>query len=176
MSYKKLVSLLAVSTLALAACAADEEPTDDDTEQTEDVDKTDDTEGSNSNSLIEDAKNSSGDAYPEYGLTVTGAWTVDGYEVEYAPGDAATIPANIITEAEGYNVYLLEDGVVSEIVSDEPEVEFTVDEPSADAEYVVGVSPDELGEVGDEVAADDFYRSEKVVLVEGSADEEAEEE
>lgn len=177
MSYKKLVSLLAVSTLALAACAADEEePTGDDTEQTEDVDNTDDTEGSSSNSLIEDAKNSSGDAYPEYGLTVTGAWTVDGYEVEYVPGDAATIPASVITEAEGYNVYLLENGVVSEIVSDEPEVEFTVDEPSADAEYVVGVSPDELGEVGDEVAADDFYRSEKVVLVEGSADEEAEEE
>lgn len=171
MSYKKLVSLLAVSTLALAACAADEEePTGEDTEQTED------TEGSSSNSLIEDAKNSSGDAFPEYGLTVTGAWTVDGYEVEYVPGDAATIPASVITEAEGYNVYLLEDGVVSEIVSDEPEVEFTVDEPSADAEYVVGVSPDELGEVGDEVAADDFYRSEKVVLVEGSADEEAEEE
>lgn len=171
MSYKKLVSLLAVSTLALAACAADEEePTGDDTEKTED------TEGSSSNSLIEDAKNSAGDAFPEYGLTVTGAWTVDGYEVEYVPGDAATIPASVITEAEGYNVYLLENGVVSEIVSDEPEVEFTVDEPSADAEYVVGVSPDELGEVGDEVAADDFYRSEKVVLVEGSADEEAEEE
>lgn len=171
MSYKKLVSLLAVSTLALAACAADEEePTGDDTEQTED------TEGSSSNSLIEDAKNSAGDAFPEYGLTVTGAWTVDGYEVEYVPGDAATIPVSVITEAEGYNVYLLENGVVSEIVSDEPEVEFTVDEPSADAEYVVGVSPDELGEVGDEVAADDFYRSEKVVLVEGSADEEAEEE
>lgn len=177
MSYKKLVSLLAVSTLALAACGADEEPATDDTEQTEDVETEDDTEetaGSSSSSLIEDAKNNAGDAFPEYGLTVTGLWTVDGYEVEYPAGEAATIPASVITEAEGYNVYLLEDGVITEVVSDEPAVEFTVDEPSADTEYVVGVSPDELGEAGDEVATDDFYRFEKVVFVEGSAEEEAE--
>lgn len=175
MSYKKLVSLLAVSTLALAACAADEEPTTDDTEQTEDVETEDDTEetaGSSSSSLIEDAKNNAGDAFPEYGLTVTGLWTVDGYEVEYPAGEAATIPASVITEAEGYNVYLLEDGVITEVVSDEPAVEFTVDEPSADTEYVVGVSPDELGEAGDEVATDDFYRFEKVVFVEAAAAEE----
>lgn len=179
MSYKKLVSLLAVSTFALAACGADEEPTTDDTEQTEDVeteDETDETEGSNSSSLIEDAKNNAGDAFPEYGLTVTGLWTVDGYQVEYPAGEAATIPASIITEAEGYNVYLLEDGVITDVVSDEPAVEFTVEEPSADTEYVVGVSPDELGEAGDEVAEDDFYRSEKVVLVEAAAEEEAVEE
>lgn len=177
MSYKKLVSLLAVSTLALAACAADEEPTTDDTEQTEDVETEDDTEetaGSSSSSLIEDAKNNAGDAFPEYGLTVTGLWTVDGYKVEYPAGEAATIPASVITEAEGYNVYLLEDGVITEVVSDEPAVEFTVDEPSADTEYVVGVSPDELGEAGDEVATDDFYRFEKVVFVEAAAEEEAE--
>ena len=175
MSYKKLVSLLAVSTLALAACAADEEPTTDDTEQTEDVETEDDTEetaGSSSSSLIEDAKNNAGDAFPEYGLTVTGLWTVDGYKVEYPAGEAATIPASVITEAEGYNVYLLEDGVITEVVSDEPAVEFTVDEPSADTEYVVGVSPDELGEAGDEVATDDFYRFEKVVFVEAAAAEE----
>lgn len=179
MSYKKLVSLLAVSTFALAACGADEEPTTDDTEQTEDVeteDETDETEGSSSSSLIEDAKNSAGDAFPEYGLTVTGLWTVDGYQVEYPAGGPATVPATIITDAEDYHVYLLENGVVADVVSGEGAVEFTVEEPSADTEYVVGVSPDELGEAGDEVAEDDFYRSEKVVLVEAAAEEEAAEE
>src|SRR5690625_337444 len=184
MSYKKLVSLLAVSTLALGACATDdaEEPATEDTEQTEDTgaetdettdaEDTEETKGS-SQDLIEQAKQQSGEAFPEYGLEVTGAWTVDGYEVEYAPGEAATIPVTALTDAESYNVYLLEDGTVAEVVSDTAEVEFTVEEPSADAEYVVGISPDELGEVGDEVAADDSYRYENVVLVEGSAAEES---
>ena len=178
MSYKKLVSLLAVSTLALAACGSDdaEEPTTDDTEQTEETD-TEETEGSSSQDLIDQAKNETGDAFPDYGLEVVGTWTVDGYEVGYAPGEAATIPANVITEAaDGYNVYLLEDGVVVEVVSDTPEVEFTVETPSADTEYVVGVSPEDLGQAGDEVAVEDFERSENVVLVEEepAADEEAE--
>lgn len=180
MSYKKLISLLAVSTLALGACATDdaEEPATEDTEQTEDTgaetEDTTDTEesGSSSQDLIEQAKQQSGEAFPEYGLEVVGTWTVDGYEVEYAPGEAATIPVTALTEAESYNVYLLEDGTVAEVVSDTPEVEFTVEDPSADTEYVVGISPDQLGEVGDEVAVDDFYRYENVVLVEGSAAEE----
>ena len=170
MSYKKLVSLFAVSTLALGACATDdaEEPETGDTEQTEE------TEGSDSQDLIEQAKNDSGEAFPEYGLEVVGTWTVDGYEVGYTPGEAATIPADIITEAEEYNAYLLEDGVIYEVISDTPEVEFTVDDPAADAEYIVGVSPEDLGQAGDEANADDFARSEKVVLVEAEPEDEAE--
>lgn len=177
MSYKKLVSLLAVSTLALAACGSDnaEEPKVDETEQTEETETTE-TEGSSTQELIDQAKNESGDAFPDYGLEVVGTWTVDGYEVGYAPGEAATIPANVITEAaDGYNVYLLEDGVVAEVVSDTPEVEFTVDTPSADTEYVVGVSPEDLGQAGDEVAVEDFERFETILLVEQEpTDEEAE--
>ena len=53
-------------------------------------------------------------------------------------------------------MYLLEDGVVSEVVSDEPAVEFVVADPSADVVYHVGISPDDLGAVGDEVSEDDL--------------------
>jgi len=176
MSYKKLLSLLAVSTLALGACGTDdaEEPETDDTEQTGET-ESDETADSSSQDLINQAKDNSGEAYPEYGLEVTGTWTTEGYEVGHAPGEAATIPVDIISEEEAYNAYLLEDGVITEVVSDTPEVEFTVDDPSAEAEYVVGVSPEDLGEAGDEVDAEDFVRSEKVILVEAEPEEEAEE-
>lgn len=181
MSYKKLVSLFAVSALALGACADDtaDEPATDDTEEVEDVDQaedttedTDDTEGSSSQDLIEAARNESGDAFPEYGITVTGTWTPDGNVVQYAPGEAATLPVSIVSEHSEYNTYLLENGVVAEVISDEEAPEFTVESPSADVEYVVGVSPDDLGEAGDEVAADDLYRSEIVLFEEEAAAEE----
>lgn len=181
MSYKKLVSLFAVSALALAACGTTEdteEPATDETEQTEDVDQTEDTEDADSGDLIQEAQEQSGDAFPEYGLSVgeAGAWTEEGYLVQHAPGEAAVIPVVIDTEQEDYNVYLVEGGVISEVVSNEPEFEFTVDSPSADAEYLVGVSPDDLGEAGDEVAPDDFYRSDVVIFEEAepAAEEEAE--
>jgi len=175
MSYKKLVSLFAVSTLALAACGTQdtEEPATDDTEQTEETDTTEDTEGtddsgeaSSSQDLINQAQENSGEASPEYGLEITGTWSEEGYIIQHAPGEAATIPVAITSEQEEYNTYLLEDGVIAEVVSNEPEPEITVESPSADTEYVVGVSPDDLGEVGDEVAVDDLYRSETIVFEE----------
>lgn len=181
MSYKKLVSLFAVSALALGACGAndaEETPETDDTEQQEDVDADADStdEAASSDDLIEQAKEQAGDAFPDYGLTVTGTWTVDGYAVEYAAGEAATIPVNIVSEETEYNVYLLEDGAVAEVVSNEPAVEFVVEAPSADVSYVVGISPEDLGAVGDEVAVEDFERHENIVLVEAAAEEEAAEE
>lgn len=190
MNYKKLVSLLAVSTLALSACGttedAEETPTDEteevDTDTTEDVDETEETEdteeteSSSSEDLIQKAQEASGDAFPEYDLYVAGAWTQEGRVVQYAPGEAAAIPVSVITEQGEYNVYLLEDGVVTEVVSDEPEFELVVDAPSADVEYVVGISPEELGEVGAELSEDDFERSEKVVFEEAEPAAEAEEE
>jgi hypothetical protein len=186
MSYKKLVSLFAVSTLALAACGTTddaEQPATDDTEQTEDVEQTEDAdqtedtadEGSeddvaSSDDLLQQAQEESGDAMPVYGLAVgeAGAWTQDGYVVQHAPGEAATIPVVITPteEAGDFNVYLTEDGVITDVVSNETELEFTVESPSADVEYVVGVSPDDLGEVGDEVAAEDFYRADVVLFEE----------
>lgn len=177
MSYKKLVSLLAVSTLALGACATDEAE-EDNTDAAEEVEveeeETEETEGSSTKDLIEQAKGESGEAFPDYGLTVVGAWTVDGYNIDYVTGEGATIPVEIVTEKDSYNVYLLEDGLVSEVVSNEPEVNFLVEDPSADVEYHVGISPEDLGEVGDEVSVDDFKRSERIIFseVEAGADEE----
>lgn len=179
MNYKKLVSLFAVSTLALSACGttddAEETPTDD-TEEVEDVETDETEETASSEDLMEQAVQNSGDAFPEYGLYVTGAWTQDGRVVQHAPGEAATIPVSVISEQTAFNVYLVENGVITEVVSDEAEVEFVVDAPSADVEYVVGVSPEALGEAGDEVAAEDFERSEVIVFEEAEpAAEEAEE-
>lgn len=177
MSYKKLVSLLAVSALALGACGTDdaEEPATDGMDETEEVEEeTEETEGSSTQDLIEQAKGESGNAFPDYGLTVTGSWTVDGYSIGYVDGEPAVIPVNIVTEKESYNVYLLEDGIVSEMVSNEPEIEFMVEDPTADVEYHVGISPDDLGAVGDEVSVDDFKRSERIIFeqVEPTEDEE----
>jgi hypothetical protein len=187
MNYKKIVSLLAVSTLALAACGTEqtEEPTTDDTEQVEDAategaedtESTEDTEGTSSvQEQIEQAKEQSGEAFPEYGLYVAGQWTEDGIEVNHAPGESATIPVQVTTEAEEYHVYLVEDGIITQVVSNEPEPELVVESPSADTEYLVGISPDNLGAEGDEVAEEDFYRVDKVLLVEQepTAEEEAE--
>lgn len=169
MSYKKLVSLFAVSALVLGACA-----TDDATEDTatDDVEETEEVEGSTKD-LMEQAKGEAGDAFPDYGLTVTGNWTTEGYSIGHPAGEAATIPVSIITENETYNVYLLEDGLVSEVVSDEGAVEFIVADPSADVVYHVGVSPDDLGAEGDEVSEDDFARFEKIIfeVVEPAAEE-----
>lgn len=171
MSYKKLVSLFAVSALALGACGADDaDDTDsgtDDTEQTE--------EGTDSGDLINQAKEDSGEAFPEYGIEVLGVWTEDGWAVEYVPGQEGTIPVSAITEAEEYYVYLVEDGVIAEVVANEPEVEFVVDSPSADVDYLVGISPEEVGSEGDEVTEEAFPRHEKIIFVEGEESAEEEE-
>lgn len=174
MSYKKLVSLFAVSAFALGACGTDdavEETGTDDAEETEEVEEA---EESSTKDLLEQAKGEAGSAFPDYGLTVSGAWTTEGYNIDYVAGEDAVIPVSIVTEKETYNVYLLEDGMVSEIVSNEPAVEFMVADPSADVEYHVGISPDELGAEGEEVSVDDFERFEKIIFteVEPAAEEE----
>lgn len=178
MNYKKLVSLFAVSTLALSACGttddAEETPTDD----VEDVEETDDTTeetASSSSDLMDRAQENTGDAFPEYGLYVPGAWSAEGRIVQYAPGEAAVIPVSITSDHTEYNVYLVEDGVITEVVSNEPEVELTVETPSADTVYVVGVSPDVVGEAGDEVSEEDFYRAETVMFEEAEPVAETEE-
>lgn len=175
MSYKKLVSLFAVSAFALGACGTDDAAEDtatDDMDETEEVEEAE--EGSSTADLLEQAKGEAGSAFPDYGLTVTGNWTTEGYVIGHEAGEPATVPVSIVTENETYNVYLLEDGLVSEIVSDEPAVEFIVADPSADTIYHVGISPDDLGAVGDEVVEEDFARFEKIIfeVVEPAAEEE----
>ncbi len=177
MGYKKLVSLFAVSALALGACADNtaEEPATDETEEVTEVEETaeettdetteeaaGDGEGSSTEDLLQQAQDQAGEAFPEYGLYVPGTWTEEGTVVEYAPGEAATVPVQITTEHEAFNVYLVEDGVISEVISNEAEPEFTVESPSEEVTYQVGVSPDDLGQAGDEVADEDFYRVDTV--------------
>ena len=169
MNYKKLVSLFAVSTLALSACG-----TTDEADDTVDTTETEDT-ASSSDDLIDRALENTGDAFPEYGLYVPGAWSADGRIVQYATGEDAVIPVDITTDHEAYYVYLLEDGVITQVEENNPETEFTVENPSADTDYMVGVSPDELGAVGDEVAEEDFYRAERVIIEEVEPTPETEE-
>ena len=76
MNYKKLVSLFAVSTLALSACG-----TTDEADDTVDTTETEDT-ASSSDDLIDRALENTGDAFPEYGLYVPGAWSADGRIVQ----------------------------------------------------------------------------------------------
>ena len=169
MNYKKLVSLFAVSTLALSACG-----TTDEADDTVDTTETEDT-ASSSDDLMDRALENTGDAFPEYGLYVPGAWSADGRIVQYATGEEAVIAVDITTDHEAYNVYLLEDGVVTQVEENNPETKFTVENPSADTDYMVGVSPDELGTVGDEVAEEDFYRAERVIIEEVEPTPETEE-
>ena len=169
MNYKKLVSLFAVSTLALSACG-----TTDEADDTVDTTETEDT-ASSSDDLIDRALENTGDAFPEYGLYVPGAWSADGRIVQYATGEDAVIAVDITTDHEAYNVYLLEDRVITQVEENNPETKFTVENPSADTDYMVGVSPDELGTVGDEVAEEDFYRAERVIIEEVEPTPETEE-
>ena len=169
MNYKKLVSLFAVSTLALSACG-----TTDEADDTVDTTETEDT-ASSSDDLMDRALENTGDAFPEYGLYVPGAWSADGRIVQYTTGEDAVIPVDITTDHEAYYVYLLEDGVITQVEENNPETEFTVENPSADTDYMVGVSPDELGAVGDEVAEEDFYRAERVIIEEVEPTPETEE-
>lgn len=151
MSYKKLVSLFAVSAFALGACGAD-----DAAEETP--------EKGSTQELLEQAEGEAGNAFPDYGLTVSGDWTTEGYSIGHPAGEPATVPVSIVTEKETYNVYLLEDGLVSEVVSDEEAVEFIVADPSDDVVYHVGISPEDLGAEGDAVSEEDFARFEKIVF------------
>ena len=178
MSYKKLVSLFAVSAFALGACGTDDAAEDaatDDTDATEEVEEVEEVEeGTSTKDLLEQAKGEAGDAFPDYGLTVSGDWTTEGYSIDYVAGEDAVISVSIVTEKETYNVYLLEDGLVSEVVSDEAAVEFVVADPSADVAYLVGISPDDLGAEGDEVSEEDFARFEKIIFEEVEPAEEEE--
>jgi hypothetical protein len=175
MTYKKLVSLLAISTLALAACDAnEEEPTEPENGAVEDENGAEEngTEGaSDSQSLIDSASERSGEAFPQYTLTIdNGSWTQEGYVIQGTSIEASA-------GGEEFSVYLVDgEGTVLEVLENEIEPVFTVDEASSEEgdSYVVGVTPDDLGAEGDSVETEDFARYENVIVV--PAAEEAPEE
>lgn len=178
MDYKKLVSLLAVSTLALAACDTDEEPTDPENGEVEEGTEENGAEngGSDSQSLIDSATEQSGDAFPDYTVEIgAGTWTEEGYVVP-AEGGEVTIPVAAGGEDDFFVYFAEEDGTVVEVVENEEEPVFSVDEPAEETPYVVGVSPEDLGGEGDTVNAEDFARSRNVIAAPEAEEEELEEE
>lgn len=156
MSLKKLATLLAVSVFALSACGNNAEET------------TEESSGDSAKDLIEQAKEESGEAMPEYGITFYGTWTQDGYEFE-----GGEIVGAAVTDKEDYSIYLVKDGKVIEKLStdgegaeDLPDFAFQVEAPAeGQDEYIIGISGEDLGETGADVSEDDLYRYEKIIVL-----------
>ena len=180
MNYKKLVSLLAVSTLALAACDTDEEPVSDpemeeegtDEVEETDVEETEETEES-AHDIIDDI-DSDLDYTSSIELTVSGGtWSQEGYVFTPEGGEATISGSATSSEVEEETeeaaaeifAFVMQDGVII----DKPEVEegaftYTVSATDADQMFQVGVSDEDLGEVGDEANAEDLVRYENVIV------------
>lgn len=179
MDYKKLIGLLAVSTLALAACDTDEEPTPDPDidegvdgadEVEEPVENDDDDidedagEGESAHDIIDGIGSDLG-----YTSTVEleitgGTWSQEGYVFTPEDGEA-TVNGSAAAEEDVY-AFVLQDGEVVE----KPEVEegafaFTATASDADDEYQVGVSDEDLWEVGDEADPEELVRWENVIIL-----------
>lgn len=182
MDYKKLIGLLAVSTLALAACDTDEdlendetgEEVDDAEETTEDGDTAEDTDTDTDTDTDDDEEGSSQSAHDiidgigdDLGYTSSieleitgGSWTQDGYVFTMEDGEA-TVNGSASAEDEVY-AFVLQDGEVI----DKPEVEegaFTYT-TSEEGEYQIGVSDEDAWEVGDEGDAEELVRQETVII------------
>lgn len=177
MNYKKLIGLLAVSTLALAACDTDEDMEIDETgeevEETEDA--TEDTDTDEDTGADADDEEASGQSAhdiidgigDDLGYTSSieleitgGSWSQDGYVFTMEDGEA-TINGSAAAEGDVY-AFVLQDGEVI----DKPEVEegaFTYT-TSEEGEYHIGVSDEDVWEVGDEGDADELVRQETIIV------------
>lgn len=172
MAYKKLIGLLAVSTLALTACDADEDMQIDETG--EEVDEAEETTEDHDAEDYEDEESSGESAHDiissidsDLGYTsrveleiTGGSWSQDGYIFTMADGEA-TVNGSAAAEGDAY-AFVLQDGEVI----DKPDVEegvftFTTSEAG---EYVIGVSDEDIWEVGDEGDTDELVRSENVIV------------
>lgn len=183
MDYKKLVSLLAVSTFALAACEAEEDPVSEpDTEEEVEESDADETEEATEDAIDEASEEgeegqSAHDIIDNLGedlnytssieLEVTGGtWSQDGYVFTPENGEV-TINGSAASgeDVEEVFAYVIQDGEVIE----KPAVEegaFTHTVAATDSEqiFVVGVSDDGSWEVGDEANVDDLVRYEDVIV------------
>ncbi|GEN51500.1 hypothetical protein [Alkalibacterium pelagium] len=180
MSYKKLLGLLAVSTLALAACDTDGDPSptpDIDEEEVEDDAEVEDVEETPEDDTDEDAGNgeSAHDIIDgigsDLGYTasieleiVGGTWSQEGYVFTPEDGEA-TVNGSAVGEGDVY-AYVLQDGEVVETPAvEEGAFSFTVEATDSDQEYQVGVSEEELYEVGDEADVEEFVRFENIIIL-----------
>lgn len=188
MSYKKLVSLLAASTLALVACgddtaqeepateetseetATEEESTDEEASEEETTDEESDEDGEE-DTFDRAAERESGDATVPVGLEVLGTWTTDGYVV-MSEGDTAEVILTALPEegVETYYIYLTdEEGNIVEKAESEEEVVYTVEGVDSDVTFHAGTSEEDLGEVDDTIdnPEEAFVRHETVIVQPG---------
>ena len=179
MDYKKLVSLLAISSFALAACETDEtQDTEDTVEET--ADETEDTAedaGEETEGAAEDTEESAHDIIDgigedldytsSIGLTVSGgSWSEDGYVFTPENGEA-TVNGLAETEEEVEEIFafVIQDGeVIEKPEVTEGEFSFTASASDEDQQYQVGVSEEDLFEVGDEADAQELTRYEDVII------------
>lgn len=193
MSYKKLLSLLAASSLALVACGDDTATEDPATEETTedagmedeatDEDAADDTAADDADgeedTFDRAANRDDADATVPVGLEVLGQWTTDGYVV-VSEGDEAVLNLTALPEegVEEYYIYVTdEDGTILEKAESEMELSYTVEGVDSEQTLYAGTSEEDLGDVDDTVnPEEDFVRHEKVIIEPGEAPtEEAEE-
>ena len=167
MSYKKLLGLLAVSTLALAACDTDGDPSptpDIDEEEVED-DTDEDAGNVESAHDIIDGIGSDLGFTPSIELEIVGGtWSQEGYVFTPEDGEA-TVEGSAVGEGDVY-AYVLQDGEVVETPAvEDGAFSFTVEATDSDQEYQVGVSEEELYEVGDEGDVEEFVRFENIIIL-----------
>lgn len=182
MSYKKLLSLLAASSLALVACGDDtatEEPATEETtedagveEEATEEEAADDTADGEEDTFDRAANRDDADATVPVGLEVQGQWSTDGYVV-VSEGDEAVVNLTAFPEdgVEEYYIYVTdEDGTILEKAESEMELAYTVSGVDAEQTLYAGTSEEDLGDVDDTVnPEEDFVRHEKVIVQPGEA-------
>lgn len=181
MSFKKLAVLLAASVFTLSACASGDNGTDSEADTGSETEETTESTstGDSAKDLIEKAKQESGAADLEYGITFYGTWTTDGYEIE-----GGEITGSAVTDQEEYHIYLVKDGKIIDKISSTggenadalPDFAFTVEAPAeGKEEYVVGIAGEDLGEIGADISEEDLYRYENILVLPASEEAPAEE-
>lgn len=188
MSYKKLLSLLAVSSLALVACGenntagdpATEEVGTDETAEDAEVDETEDAASEaedGEDTFDRAAERESGDVVVPVGLEVLGEWTTEGYVVA-SEGPEATLDLTALPD-EGVDTFYLyvtdEDGTILEKSENEEEFAYIVEDVDSEIILYAGSSDEDLGDAGDTVdPEEDFVRYERVIVQPGEAPAEEE--
>lgn len=178
MSYKKLVSLLAASTLALVACGEDTAQEEPATEETAE-ETTDEASDEGEDTFDRAAERETEGTTVSVGLEVIGSWTTDGYVV-MSEGDTAEIMLTAIPaeDVENFYIYLTdEEGTIVEKFENEEEVVYTVEGVDSEMTFHAGTSEENLGDVDDTIdnPEEAFVRHENVIVQPGeeaSAEEE----